>query len=128
MRNLAIGALACALSVSACTKVGDQTSASATAPAAGTHPGELRVAIQRAPNTLNPLLSAFTTEGLLNRLSFDVLVSIAADGKTEVPELASDVPTIVENVGEDLYAYNSDLKGYRPNQVSEFDDIMNVDI
>jgi peptide/nickel transport system substrate-binding protein len=43
-------------------------------------------------------------------------------------ELARDVPTIVIAVPEDLYAYNSDLKGFHPNQVSEFDDFMNVDI
>jgi peptide/nickel transport system substrate-binding protein len=43
-------------------------------------------------------------------------------------ELVRDVPTIVMNIQEDLYAYNSDLTGFRPNQVSAFDDMMNVDI
>jgi peptide/nickel transport system substrate-binding protein len=43
-------------------------------------------------------------------------------------ELARDVPTIVTSVAEDLFAYNSDLKGFRPNQVSAFDDFMDVDI
>jgi peptide/nickel transport system substrate-binding protein len=43
--------------------------------------------------TLNPILSANTTEGLLNRLSFDVLVSVKPDGKTLVPMLAKEVPT-----------------------------------
>jgi peptide/nickel transport system substrate-binding protein len=42
--------------------------------------------------------------------------------------IASEVPTIVTAVNEDLYAYNSDLKGFHPNQVSAFDDMMNVDI
>jgi peptide/nickel transport system substrate-binding protein len=42
--------------------------------------------------------------------------------------LARDAPTIVTAIGEDIYAYNSDLKGFHPNQVSEFDDMMNVDI
>jgi peptide/nickel transport system substrate-binding protein len=43
-------------------------------------------------------------------------------------ELVRDAPTIVMNIQEDLYAYNSDLTGFRPNQVSAFDDMMNVDI
>ena len=43
-------------------------------------------------------------------------------------ELMRDAPTVVLNVSEDLYAYNTDLKGFNPNQVSEFDDMMNVDI
>jgi peptide/nickel transport system substrate-binding protein len=42
--------------------------------------------------------------------------------------LARDVPVIVTAVAEDLYAYNTDLTGFHPNQVSEFDDMMNVDI
>ena len=49
-----------------------------TARGAGTIPGELRVATQRSPNTLNPILSANTTEGFVNRLSFDTLVSVDA--------------------------------------------------
>ncbi|MDB5028529.1 MAG: appA 3 [Candidatus Eremiobacteraeota bacterium] len=102
MRNLVIGALACALSVSACTKVGDQSIGSATGTstsASGTTvAGELRVAIQRAPNTLNPILSANTTEGFLNRLSFDTLVSVDGRTKKPVPILATEVPS-VENGG-----------------------------
>ncbi|MDP9105381.1 MAG: peptide ABC transporter substrate-binding protein [Candidatus Eremiobacteraeota bacterium] len=93
LRTLVIGALACALSVSACSKVGDQTSAGGTTRATGTIPGELRVASQRSPNTLNPLLSGFTTEGFINRLSFDTLVSVDGSGKNTVPILATEVPT-----------------------------------
>ncbi len=98
MRILVFGALACALVVSACTKVGDQSTASSTAQAAGTIPGELRIAIQREPNTLNPILSAFTVEGMLNRLSFDTLLSVDGSGKHVVPILATAVPTL-ENGG-----------------------------
>jgi peptide/nickel transport system substrate-binding protein len=94
LRTLVIGALACALSVSACSKVGDQTNAGGTTRTTGTIPGELRIAIQRSPNTLNPILSANTTEGLINRLSFDTLVSVDSDGKTTVPILATEVPTL----------------------------------
>ena len=98
MRNLAVGALACALAVSACTKIGDQTSATAvgvqsTGGGTGSVPGQLRVAIQRSPTTLNPILSAFSIEGFLNRLSFDTLLSVDASTKKLVPILATEVPT-----------------------------------
>jgi peptide/nickel transport system substrate-binding protein len=43
-------------------------------------------------------------------------------------ELVRDAPTVLTSVSEDLYAYNSDLKDFHPNQVSLFDDFMNVDI
>jgi peptide/nickel transport system substrate-binding protein len=43
-------------------------------------------------------------------------------------EIAREVPVIVLWVNEDVYAYNSDLRGLEPNQVSPFDDFMNVDI
>jgi peptide/nickel transport system substrate-binding protein len=91
VRKLAFGALLCALTLGACSKGTDQT-----APAAGpsgSATGELRVAIQRSPSTLNPLLSAFTTEGFVNRLSFDTLVSVDGTGKTTIPILATVVPT-----------------------------------
>ena len=99
MRRLVVGALACALAFSACTKVGERSAsgASASAGAGGSHGtihGVLRVAIQREPNTLNPILSAFTTEGFLNRLSFDTLVSVDGSGKHVVPILATAVPTV----------------------------------
>jgi peptide/nickel transport system substrate-binding protein len=95
-----IGALVLALVFAACSKVSDTTGGGTTA--AGEHawttPGALRIAIQTDPETLNPILSANTTEGLLNRLSFDVLVSVKPDGKTLVPMLAAEVPT-TENGG-----------------------------
>ena len=96
MRKLVIGALACTLSVSACTKVGDQSATAVSVSStggAGTVPGELRVAIQRAPNTLNPILSANTTEGFLNRLTFDTLVTVDGRTKKMVTSLATEVPT-----------------------------------
>ncbi|HTW85323.1 MAG TPA: peptide ABC transporter substrate-binding protein [Candidatus Sulfotelmatobacter sp.] len=42
--------------------------------------------------------------------------------------IANDVPTVIMWIGEDIYGYNSDLKNFHPNQVSPFDDMMNVDI
>jgi ABC-type transport system substrate-binding protein len=40
----------------------------------------------------------------------------------------SDVPTIILDVRKQLAAYNDDLKGWHPNSVSPFDDMLNVDI
>ncbi|MDB5040157.1 MAG: extracellular solute-binding protein family 5, partial [Candidatus Eremiobacteraeota bacterium] len=42
--------------------------------------------------------------------------------------LVRDVPTIVTDVREDLYAYNDDLHGFHPNQVTPFDDLVDADI
>jgi peptide/nickel transport system substrate-binding protein len=42
--------------------------------------------------------------------------------------IARDAPIIVLVISEDIYAYNSDMTGFHPNQVSPFDDFMNVDI
>jgi peptide/nickel transport system substrate-binding protein len=42
--------------------------------------------------------------------------------------IAAQIPTFVMAIPEDLYAYNLDLKGFRPNAVTAFDDFMNVDI
>lgn len=39
-----------------------------------------------------------------------------------------DAPSIVTFVRTDLFAYNSDLKNYHPNNVTPFDNMMNVDI
>ena len=46
----------------------------------------------------------------------------------EQEQIVKDVPTIVLYVLKDGYAYNTDLTGYHPNQLSPFDDMMNVDI
>lgn len=95
MRTLVIGALACALALSACSKGGDQPppGGSAATGSAGETRGQLRIAIQRAPNTLNPILSGFSVEAMINRLTFDTLVSVDAGGKKLVPILATEVPT-----------------------------------
>jgi peptide/nickel transport system substrate-binding protein len=42
--------------------------------------------------------------------------------------LVRDVPTIVTNAREDIFAYNDDLHGFRPNQVTPFDDLVDADI
>ncbi len=43
-------------------------------------------------------------------------------------EIAKDAPIVVLWVNEDVYAYNSDLRNFRPNQLTRFDDFMDVDI
>lgn len=39
-----------------------------------------------------------------------------------------EVPSFVLYIAEDVYGFNSDLKGYNPNSVSPFDNMMDVDI
>src|ERR1700693_3221998 len=57
-----------------------------------TKAGGLRVAVSEEPKTLNPLLSATTTEGFITRLMFEPLLS--ADGRgNPVPMLAAEVPS-----------------------------------
>ena len=43
-------------------------------------------------------------------------------------ELVKDVPTIVNFLREDIFAYNRDLKNFHPSSVTPFDNMMNVDI
>jgi peptide/nickel transport system substrate-binding protein len=42
--------------------------------------------------------------------------------------IASDVPLIVLDAREDLFAYNDDLRDFHPNQVTAFDDLVEADI
>lgn len=51
-----------------------------------------------------------------------------ADVKVVMERLVADVPTIVMQMREDMFAFNSDLKGYHPNSVTPFDNMLNVDI
>jgi len=46
----------------------------------------------------------------------------------EQEQIVKDAPTIVLYVLKDGYAYNTDLTGFHPNQVTPFDDMLNVDI
>ncbi|MBV8530731.1 MAG: peptide ABC transporter substrate-binding protein [Candidatus Eremiobacteraeota bacterium] len=43
-------------------------------------------------------------------------------------EIVKDVPTIVLSLREDIFGYNRDLKGFNPNSITPFDNVMNVDI
>ncbi|GAC1305862.1 MAG: peptide ABC transporter substrate-binding protein [Vulcanimicrobiaceae bacterium] len=88
-------AFACVLA--GCSSGGPSTSTSpgsATGRHVWTKPGVLRVGLQTSPNSLDPLLAANTTESMVGRLMFDVLVSSDATGKHQVPILARTVPTL----------------------------------
>lgn len=43
-------------------------------------------------------------------------------------QIVKDVPTIVLDTRKAIYSYNNDLKGWHPNPVSPFDDMLHVDI
>jgi peptide/nickel transport system substrate-binding protein len=51
-----------------------------------------------------------------------------ADVKILMQQFIKDVPSIVSFLRVDLFAYNRDLKNYHPNNVTPFDNMMNVDI
>ena len=61
-------------------------------------PGVLRVAVQSPPTNLQPLLSGNTTDVMFDRLVYDPLITVSANGKTPIPILATQVPTL-ENGG-----------------------------
>lgn len=88
-RARAVVLVAALLAAAACTKVSTQNSG-------GRHswstPGELRVAIQSDVKNLNPLLGSNTTDGFIDFLMFEPLLS-ANDKGEPVPILATTVPT-----------------------------------
>jgi peptide/nickel transport system substrate-binding protein len=51
-----------------------------------------------------------------------------ADLKVMNREFVKDVPSIVSFLRVDLFAYNKDLKNYHPNNLTPFDNMMDVDI
>ncbi len=61
------------------------------------------------------------------RSSYDEADQSRALGAIE-RTLVHDVPSIVTTYREDIYTVNKDLTGFHPNDVSPFDDVMNVDI
>jgi peptide/nickel transport system substrate-binding protein len=76
-----------------CTRVGTTGSDAGSGRHPWTQAGILRVGMQTPPNTLNPVLSTNTTEGMIGRLMFDVLVTADEKGRP-VPDLAGQVPTL----------------------------------
>lgn len=51
-----------------------------------------------------------------------------ADDRILFERLDATVPTVVTSGREDIYAFNSDLVNFKPNAVTPFDAMMNVDI
>lgn len=51
-----------------------------------------------------------------------------ADVKIVAEQLTGDVPSIILQMREDLFAFNSDLKNYHPNSLTPFDNMLDVDI
>lgn len=80
--------LSLAIGATSCTKSGSIVK--------GRHswsvPGTLRIAVSEEPKNVNPLLSATTVEGFIDRFMFEPLVSADARGNP-VPMLAVAVPT-----------------------------------
>jgi peptide/nickel transport system substrate-binding protein len=52
----------------------------------------------------------------------------AGDLKFIQEQIYKDVPTIVLDARKEIYAFNDDLKGWKPNPVAPFDSIMDADI
>ncbi len=90
-RILAAGALL-ALALSACTKVGESGSASATSGPAN-HPDRLVLATISDPKSLNPAFSAATPTLELSALLFSYAVRYDDHAKP-VPDAVSEIPTI----------------------------------
>ena len=51
-----------------------------------------------------------------------------ADLNVMMHEFVNDAPSIVSFLRVDLFAYNKDLTNYHPNNVTPFDNMMDVDI
>jgi peptide/nickel transport system substrate-binding protein len=51
-----------------------------------------------------------------------------ADLSKVLHTVAADVPVIVQSGRENIFGFNKDLKNFHPNNVTVFDDMMNVDI
>ena len=51
-----------------------------------------------------------------------------ADLRRLMREFIKDVPSIVSFLRVDFFAYNKDLRNYHPNNITPFDNMMNVDI
>ncbi len=68
------------------------------------------------------------TAAMQRQLSTYVESEQYAASRSIQESLIRDVPTIVTDAREDLFAYNDDLHGFHPNQVTPFDDLVDADI
>lgn len=79
---------------------------------------------QNTTHYCNPKVDA-----ILARFKTDYdFASQSRDLAAAVKLINDDVPTLITASREELYAYNKDLKNLHPNDVTFFDDFMNVDI
>ena len=88
LRNLVIGALACALAVSACSKVGDQIDGVERRHARRRHASRASCASRSSARPTRSTRSSRRTrpKALLNRLCFDTLVSVDAGRQEPGPD------------------------------------------
>jgi peptide/nickel transport system substrate-binding protein len=61
-------------------------------------------------------------QGMYDRTARRALMNVIQE------QIFSDAPTIVLDVRRDIQAYSDDLKGWSPNSLAPFDDMMRVDI
>jgi peptide/nickel transport system substrate-binding protein len=70
-----------------------------------------------------------TAQGAMDALfGHDDQSQRTADVKLLMQRFVADVPSIVTFMRVDLFAYNNDLKNYHPNNITPFDNMMDVDI
>ena len=70
-----------------------------------------------------------TVDAALRRIHRDLRLGVQrAASRSHPGAIARDVPTIVTDAREDVYAFNDDLRGFHPNQVTAFDDLVDADI
>ncbi len=89
MKPHTIASLLVAL-VAGCSRVGTSGDTAERHP--WTEPGVLRVAVTQEPKSLNPLLATTTTDGFVDRLMFEPLLTADPRGNP-IPMLAARVPT-----------------------------------
>jgi len=68
-----------------------------SSPSAPTHKDVLRIGMTTEPNSLSPLFALNDYEQFVDRLAFDVLITVGADGRTLIPRLAATVPTLANH-------------------------------
>jgi peptide/nickel transport system substrate-binding protein len=66
----------------------------ATSPPPAARRDVLRIGMATEPNSLSPLFALNDYEQFVDRLAFDVLVTVGSDGRTLLPRLAATVPTL----------------------------------
>ncbi len=85
-------------------------------------------ACRRRATTSCAIATASSTRAMQRQVStYDEQAQRAASRAVQ-SRLAAQVPTVVLDARVDVYAFNDDLRGFRPNQVTPFDDLVDADI